>query len=147
MIMAVVVKKITLWRAEIRNEPGTLDRVLAPLAEAGADLQVVMGYRYPGDESKSAVEVYPVSGRKVMAAAREVGLSASSIPTLLVEGDNKPGLGHALAEAIAEAEINIAFLVTQVVGNKYGTVIGFDDEAGSRKATTLIKKVLSRRRK
>jgi hypothetical protein len=147
MNMAVSVKKIVLWRAEISNEPGALDCVLAPLAEAGADLQVVMGYRYAGDETRSAVEVYPVSGRKMMAAAREAGLSASSIPTLLVEGDNRPGLGHALAEAIAEARINIAFLVTQVFGNKYSTLIGFDDEAGSRKAATLIKKVLGRRGK
>jgi hypothetical protein len=145
--MAVAVKKIVLWRAEIQNEPGTLDRVLATLAEAGADLKLVMGYRYSGDESKSAVEVYPVSGRKVMAAAREAGLSASSIPTLLVEGDDKPGLGHALAAAIAEAEINLAFLVTQVLGNKFSTVIGFDDEAGARKAVTLIKKVMGRRGK
>ena len=41
--MAVTVKKVTLWRTEVENKPGALSSVLAPLAEARADLQVVMG--------------------------------------------------------------------------------------------------------
>ena len=55
--MAVSVKKVTLWRTEVENKPGALSSVLAPLAEAGADLQVVMGYRYHGEENKAAIEV------------------------------------------------------------------------------------------
>ena len=46
--MALSVKKVTLWRTEVENKPGALSSVLAPLAEVGADLQVVMGYRYHG---------------------------------------------------------------------------------------------------
>ena len=46
--MAVTVKKAVLWRKEIDNRPGMLANTLEPLSEAGADLQVVMGYRYPG---------------------------------------------------------------------------------------------------
>ena len=38
-----------------------------------------MGYRYPGNESRAAVELYPVTGRKVTAAATEAGLAVSSI--------------------------------------------------------------------
>ena len=41
--MAVTVKKAVLWRTQIENRPGMLASTLAPLAEAGADLQVVMG--------------------------------------------------------------------------------------------------------
>ncbi len=139
--MAVTVKKITLWRREIDNKPGSLDRVLGPLADAGANLQVVMGYRYPGDQLKAAVEVAPVSGKKVTTAAARAGLSVATIPTLLVEGDDRPGLGHAFAQAIAEAGINVDFLVAQVIGKRYSAVIGFDNEADCRKAATLIKKV------
>jgi hypothetical protein len=140
MTMALTVKKITLWRGEVENKPGTLARVLAPLAGAGADLQVVMGYHYHGAGNKSAIEVCPVSGRKATAAAKGAGLAASSIPTLLVEGDNQAGLGAAIAEAIAGAGINMGFLVAQVVGNRFSAVIGFEDEAASRQASTLIKK-------
>ena len=139
--MTVTVKKITLWRSEVENKPGVLGKVLAPLAEAGADLQVVMGYRHPGDESKAAIEVSPLTGKKSLTAAKAVGLAASSIPTLLVEGDNRPGLGSAISQAIAGAGINISFLVAQVVGTRFSAVIGFEDEEASRKASGLIKKV------
>ncbi len=139
--MSVSVKKITLWRSEVENKPGVLGKVLAPLAEAGADLQVVMGYRHPGDERKAAIEVAPLTGKKSLAAAKATGLAASSIPTLLVEGDNRPGLGSAISQAIAGAGINLSFLVAQVVGTRFSAVIGFEDEEASRKASSLIKKV------
>ena len=145
--MAVTVKKVTLWRSEVENKPGVLANALGPLANAGADLQVVMGYRYPGNESKAAIELYPVSGNKSIAAARAAGLSASSIATLLVEGDNKAGLGYATAKAIADAGINISFLVAQVIGRKYSAVFGFESEAEARKAATLIKRATASKKK
>lgn len=145
--MAVTVKKVTLWRSEVENKPGILANVLEPLANAGADLQVVMGYRYPGNESKAAIELYPVSGKKSTAAAQAAGLSASSIPTLLVEGDNKAGLGYAIAKAIADAGINMSFLVAQVMGKKYSAIFGFETDADAHKAATLIKKATASKKK
>jgi hypothetical protein len=141
--MAVTVKKIVLWRREAENKTGVLADTLEPLAGAGADFQVVMGYRFPGSESQAAIEVYPVSGKKLTATAQAAGLNASSIPTLLVEGDNKPGLGHTIARAIADAGINLDFLVAQVIGRRYSAVIGFEDESDARKTAALIKKVTS----
>ncbi len=138
--MAVTVKKAMLWRKEVDNRPGMLASTLQPLAEAGADLQVVMAYRYPGGEDKAAIELHPVSGRKPNAAARAAGLAPSSIPVLLVEGDNKPGLGHAIAKALGEAGINMSFVMAQVVGRKYAAVFGFENQADANKAATLIKK-------
>jgi hypothetical protein len=69
-----------------------------------------MGYRYPGDGTKAAIEIYPIAGKKVTAAASEAGLAASAIATLLVEGDNRPGLAFAIAQAIAGAQVNMTFL-------------------------------------
>jgi hypothetical protein len=94
--MAITLKKITLWRKETDNKPGALADTLAPLARARTDLQAVMGYRYPGDQGKAAIELHPVSGKKAIEAAQSAGLAASSIPTVLVQGDNRPGLGHAI---------------------------------------------------
>jgi hypothetical protein len=145
--MALTVKKITLWRMEVENRSGVLASVLGPLANAGADLQVVMGYRFPGNESKAAIEVYPVSRKKVVDAATTAGLSASTIPTLLVEGDNKPGLGKVMTEAMAGAGINLSFLVTQVIGKRYSCVIGFENEADAKKAASLIKRVTAGKKK
>lgn len=144
--MPVTVKKVQLWRAEVENRPGVLAQTLKPLAEAGADLCVVMGYRYPGQE-KAAIELYPVSGKKMEAAAAGGGLAAAGIPTLLVEGDNKPGLGHALAEALGGAGVNINFLVAQVAGKKFSAVYGFDNEADAKKAAQVIKKAAAPKKK
>jgi len=145
--MAVTVKKIVLWRSEVENRPGALASTLAPLANAGADLHVVMAYRYPGDETKAAIELYPVTGKKSVVAAQEAGLSASSIPALLVEGDNRPGLGHAISRAIADAGINLGFLVTQVVGRKYSAVFGFESEADASRGAALIRKATAAKKR
>lgn len=145
--MPVTVKSITLWRKELENRTGALAESLEPLAKAGADLHVVMGYRYPGEGMKAAVEVYPITNKKSVQKAREAGLEASGIPTLLVEGDNKPGLGYAVAQAIAGAGINMAFLVTQVIGRKYSSVVGFESEADAKTATALIKKATAGKKK
>jgi hypothetical protein len=141
--MAVTVKKITLWRKELENQSGTLAKTLEPLAGVGVDLQVVMGYRHPEGGTKAAVEIYPITGKKSAAKAQEAGLVASSIPALLVEGDNKPGLGHKIAKAISAAGINMAFLMALVIGKKYSSVIGFENEADATAAVTLIKKAVA----
>jgi len=138
--MAVTVKKAVLWRREVDNQPGMLANALQPLSEAGADLQVVMAYRYPGDQNKAAIELYPVSGKKSVAAAQTAGLAPSSISTLLVEGDNRPGLGHAIAKAIGDAGINMSFVMVQVVGRRYSALVGFESEADASKAATLVKR-------
>jgi hypothetical protein len=145
--MPVRVKPITLWRKEVDNQPGVLARTLEPFATGGADLRVVMGYRYPGNETKAAIELYPVIGKKLVRAAQAAGLAACPIPTLLVEGDNKPGLGHAIAGVIAESGVNLAFMVTQVIGRRYSAVIGFESDGDAKKATPLLKKAVPQKRK
>lgn len=145
--MPVTVKNISLWRKEVENQVGTLAQTLEPLAKAGTNLRVLMGYRYPSNEARAAIELYPVSGKKVTAAAAGAGLAASSIPTLLVEGDDKPGLGLAIARAIAEAGVNMTFLVAQVIGRRYSAVLGFETEADTKRAAALIKKATASKRK
>jgi hypothetical protein len=144
--MAVTVKRITLWRKELENKAGTLAGTLEPLANAGADLQIVMGYRNPADNTKAVVELYPVGGKKTTQAAQGAGLAASTIPALLVEGDNRPGLGHGIAQAVAEAGVNMDFLVAQVIGRKCAAVIGFENDADAIKASALIKKAAGKKK-
>src|SRR3990170_2741816 len=108
-VMALTVKVITLWRREIENQPGALGGVLQPLATTKTDLQVLMAYRFPGDESRGAVELFPISGKKATSAASDAGLTpANDIPAVLVQGSNRAGLGYQTARAIAEAGINLA---------------------------------------
>jgi hypothetical protein len=139
--MPFTVKRISLWRKEVESKTGVLAQTLEPLAKAGANLQVVMGYRFPGNESKAAIELYPVAGKTITAAAGEVGLAASSIPTLLVEGDNRPGLGYKITRAVADAGVDLHFLVAQTMGRRYSAIIGFGSDQDAKKAASLIKKV------
>jgi hypothetical protein len=143
--MAVTVKEVTLWRREIENRPGMLAQVLEPLA-GSADLQVLMAYRYPGDETRGAVELFPIAGKKATKAAEAAGLSRADIPALLVEGSNRAGIGYESATAIAAAGINLAFLVAQVIGSRFSAVYGFDSEADRRKAVSLLRKAPGKRR-
>jgi hypothetical protein len=137
--MTLSIKKITLWRGKIPHRPGALSEVLEPLAAGRANLEILMGYREPGDTMNAGVELWPVSGRKITEAVGGVGLSPSAIPTLLVNGANRPGLGHTIARALSESGINLAFLVAQVVGRQYSAVFGFENDADAARAVKLIR--------
>jgi hypothetical protein len=136
--MPLAVRKILLWRREAPDAPGVAASTLEPVAKAGADLKLVMGYRI--HDGNAAVEVWPVAGKKTVAAASTVGLAASTIPALLIQGDDRPGLGHTFAKAVADAGINLSFLVAMVVGRKYSAVFGFGSEADAKAAAPLLRK-------
>ena len=82
-------------------------------------------------KTTAILELYPVSGKKAATAAGAAGLSASTIPTLLVEGDNKPGIGHAMARAIADAGINIE--LPRRADDRQEVLRGFRLRDGSRR--------------
>jgi hypothetical protein len=63
-----------------------------------------------------------------------------------VKGDNKPGLGFTIAQAIAGAGINMTFFVAQSVGRRFSAVLGFKSEAGAKTAAPLIKKAATKRK-
>ena len=138
--MAVIIKRIKLWRTEAENRPGALAHILEPLAKAGADVQLLMGYRLSSDESKVAIELSPITGKKLTVAAGAAGLSASPIPSLVVQGDNKPGLLHGIARGLAEARINISFATGNVIGRRFAVVFGFDSETDAKQAPAVIRK-------
>jgi hypothetical protein len=139
--MPATIKHVQVWRTNVDHTPGQLARVLAPLAAAGADLQLAMAYRVPGEPAKAVIEIYPVKGKKQATAAGGAGLAASDIPVLLIEGDNAAGMGAAITSGLADAGINLTFLVAQVMGKKYAAVVGFENEADARRAAAIVKKV------
>ena len=143
--MAVSIRKVALWRTEVEHRPGALSALLEPLAAAGADLQIVMGYRIPGHKTRAVVEVAPLGTRTLARAAEAAGLAPGGAPTLLVLGDNRPGLANRIARALAESGVNIAFLVAQVVGRRYSAVFGFENEADLDKAADRIRAAVTSR--
>jgi hypothetical protein len=130
---------MTLWQAEVDHQAGMLGQTLEPLAAAAVDLQAVMGHRLPRDRARAAIEVFPIAGAKALSAAQAAGLSEAAISAVRVEGDNRPGLGHAVAKALADAGINMDFFLAQVSGRRHATVIGFDSREDIDRAIPLIK--------
>lgn len=146
--MAINIQRIKLWHKEVANRPGVLAGVLEPLAAAGADLEMIMATSFPGDSGLASIGVFPVTGRKAMAAAQGTGLNAMPVmSSLLVTGDNKAGLGRELAQTIADAGINIGLLLCLVVGRNFSAVFGFADEADAIKAAAALKKVGTAKKK
>lgn len=138
--MAISVKKAMLWRRELENRPGTLAEALLPFSAAKVNLKVVMGYVYPGDRSRAALEVYPVAGKKAEAAASAGGLSpAAAVHCVVAEGDDEVGLANRIAEGLNQAGINISFAIFQVVNEVFVGVLGFDSEQSATRALAVIK--------
>lgn len=138
--MAVKVKRIVLWRKDVENRPGSLAAALEPLAKAGASLQVVMGYRYPGQHERAVIEVHPIATKKGATAAQQAGLSPAALPALMVEGDDSPGLGSRIAGELAEGGINMVFLVSQVIGRRFSAIFGFESEDDTVRAAGIIRR-------
>ena len=137
--LVTIIKKTSLWKKELDNHSGAIAEALEPLAKSGADLQLVMVYRFP-DARKGAIEVHPVSGRKLISIATSCGFVPSSIPVLFVEGDNRKGLGLKLTKALGDAGISVSFLMAQVIGSKYAALLGFRNDDDAAKAAKLIRK-------
>ena len=106
-----------------------------------------MGYRYPGKESKAAIEVAPITRKKAAKAAEAAGMEAMPMPALMVEGNNRPGLGHTIARAISEANINLSFLMAQVVGKRYSAIVGCENDEDAKKVAALIRRATGGKRK
>ncbi len=145
--MSISVKTIALSRAETADRPGLLADTLAPLAATKNDLRIVMGYKMAGQTGRAVLELFPIRGKKATEAAAAAGLAASGIPTLLVEGDDRPGLGHELTRAVADAGVDIHFLVAQVIGRKFSAVVGFGSAEDAKKAAAAMKRAAARKPK
>lgn len=140
--MALKVTKADVWHGEIPDQPGGLDKVLGGLAEAGANLEFVIARRQPENPDTGVVFVTPVKGRKVQNAAKEAGLMpAENIATLRVEGPDRPGMGHKVTQAIADADINLRGLSGAVIGNKFVAFLSFDTAADATKASRALRAV------
>lgn len=139
--MTVKIKRVVLWRTEVPDQPGALDAVLEPLAQAGINLLAVTKQRLPGQSTRASVEILPDAGRRGELAARAAGFSRSPTPVLLVEGANRPGLAFAVTSAIAWTGIKVRFLFAQVVGARYAALLGFRTDDERRRAAALIRKV------
>ena len=139
--MAVRIKRIGLWRTEVPSRPGALAEALEPLAHGHADLKVVRVRAATGGAGRLSIEVYGGEGKRAGIVARAAGFSVARSTTVLLQGDNRPGLAYSIANAVAWAGIGVRDLDAKVVGTRYSAILTFDTEADAKKAVTVIREV------
>jgi len=138
--MAYTVSKVDIWTGEIDDRTGGLAEKLRPLANAGADLELVIARRQPHQPGKGVVFLGPVKGAKASAAASTSQLTkAVNMAALRVEGTNKPGECHRLTELLANVGINLRGVSAMVVGKKFVVAIAFDSDADADQAAKALK--------
>ena len=139
--MAVRIKRIRLWRTEVPSRPGALAEALEPLAQGNADLKVIRARATPAATGRLIIEVYAGEGKRAAMVARAAGFSLVPSTTLLLQGDNRPGLAYAVANAVAWAGIGVRNLDAEVVGVRYSVILTFNSEDDAEKAVAVIRKV------
>jgi hypothetical protein len=138
--MPLQVKKVDVWAGDLRDVPGGLADALETLASAGADLEFIIARRDPSRPGTGQVFLTPIRGRKGESAAQSAGLNrASDMGTLRIEGTDRPGLGHQMTRAIANAGINVKGVSAAVIGNKFIAYLGFDSTADADAAARTLK--------
>ena len=145
--MPLKVTKTDVWSAKIQDQPGGLAQVMEAIAGAGANLECVIARRQPNKPGAGAVFVTPLKGKRVLAAAAAAGFKASQrIATLKVEGDDRPGLGAKVAQAVGAAEVNLRGISAVAVGKKFVSYLGFDNWRDADRAAAAIR-ALGRKKK
>jgi len=137
----MIVERVDVWAAPIKDEPGGLANILAGLRDAGADLDFIVARRAPDQPGKGVVFVTPLRGDREGRAAAALGFDVTrSLHELRVEGENKPGVAAALTGKLAKAGINLRGFSAAVIGTRFILYIGLDTSEDVAKATALLKK-------
>lgn len=137
-------EKLTLaavdtWAAALEDRPGSLASKLKALAEAGANLEFVFARRAPEMPGAGIVFVAPIATVPEIHAAHEAGfLRTGHLHTLRVEGEDKPGQGARIVQALADKSINLRGLSATVINRKFVAYAAFDSPADLKLATEAL---------
>ena len=141
--MTLKVQRVDVWAASIEDQPGGLAGKLDVLAQAGADLEMIIARRTPEKPGTGVVFVTPLRGDEEIAAAVEVAgfASTSSLHSVRVEGDNRAGIAALLTQKIADAGINLHGLSAAVIDERFIVHLSFDSDDDAAKAVDILKKM------
>ena len=138
--MAMKVTRGDVWVAGMTDRPGALAAKLRALADAGAQLEFVIARRAPDKPGTGVVFLTPLKGAAQLKAAKRAGLRKSkSLHSVRVEGRDKPGLGAALTQALADKGVNLRGLSAGVIGKRFVMNLALDSSADAGKAMRVLK--------
>lgn len=139
--MELIVERVDVWAASIKDQRGSLAQLLTGLYEAGADLDFVLARRAPEKPGTGVVFVTPLRGDREVAAAAELGFNiTSSVNSVRVEGQNRPGVAAELTQKLAAAGIDLRGFSAAVIGARFIFYIGLYSAADAEKAISILRK-------
>ena len=142
--MAFKFTKVTVYAADMFNQPGRLARALEALRNAGANLEFVIGRRVT--ERTSRVFVAPLKGARQIRAAADVEFRPTAgMHVLRVEGPDRAGLGADMTRALADAGINIRGVSSAAFKKVSVCYLAFATAAEITAATRVLRKALRKR--
>jgi len=137
--MDMIVERVNVWVAAIRDEVGGLAHLLTGLRQAGADLDFIIARRTPEKPGTGVVFVTPLRGDREIAAAVELGFNVTnSVQSVRIEGENRPGVAAKLAGKLAAAGINLRGLSAAVIGSRFIIYIGLDTPEDAIEAADIL---------
>ena len=140
-MMNLIVERVDVWAASIKDVPGGLAKILTGLRETGADLDFVIARRAPENPGTGVLFVTPLRGDAEAAAAATLGFNVTrSLQSVRVEGENKPGVAAELAEKLAAAGINLHGFSAAKIGARFILYISLDTAEDAAKAAAILKK-------
>lgn len=140
--MGFKLERIHIWAGEIVDQAGGMVEKLAPLAQAGANLEYIMTRRQPEKPGTGILYVAGVTGPAQVRAARAAGLAETPDPVVMrVRGDNEAGLAHVLAQRWALAGINLQGLSMSVLGQQFVGYAAFDTVADANRAAQILAEI------
>jgi ACT domain-containing protein len=139
VIVDLIVEHAETYAAKIKDAPGALANKLTALAEAGADLELIISRRAPDEPGAGVVFVTPLRGDQEIQAATVSGFSVSNgMHSVRIEGENKPGIAAELAGKIGESGINLRGFSAAVIGTKFVVYLALDTPEDAHKIKGLI---------
>jgi len=140
--MNLIIERVDVWAASIKDKPGGLAKVLTELREVGADLEFVLARRAPEESGTGVVFLTPLRGDAEISAAAMLGFNVTTgVQSVRVEGANEPGIAAILTEKLAAAGINLRGLSAVVIGARFILYIGLDSAAEAVEAVNILQQV------
>jgi len=137
--MDLIVERVNVWAATIRDKVGGLAYLLTGLRDAGADLDFIIARRSPEKPGTGVVFVTPLRGDREVAAAAELGFNVTnSVHSVRVEGENRPGVTAELTEKLAAEGISLRGLSVAVIGARFILYIGLDSAKDAEMAADIL---------
>jgi len=138
--MDLIVERVDVWAASVKDKPGGLARILTGLSEAGEDLDFIIARRAPEKPGTAVVFVTPLRGDREVSAAATLGFNVTnSIHSVRIEGDDKPGVTAELTQKLAAEGLNLRGLSAAAIGPRFIIYIGLDSAEDAAKAVDILR--------